>query len=165
MPKSLIAGKKFAFMELMGAPKICGPKAEFAQLRPERQCVFQPAAPHGRGRRRHRDPQRGEDHQRESFAGDGLRAHRRHGSRPSEPGRVAGYGLGSESKDLPAFVAMQSGPRGPRNATDIWGSGFLPTTYQGVPFLAGPEPIFDLKTPDGISQRHAIASDSKRCAI
>jgi hypothetical protein len=61
------------------------------------------------------------------------------------------YGLGSEAKDLPAFVAMQSGPRGPRNATDIWGSGFLPTSYQGVPFLNGPEPIFDLKTPDGIT--------------
>src|SRR5262249_11188075 len=60
------------------------------------------------------------------------------------------YGLGSESKSLPAFVAMQSGPRGPRNATDIWGSGFLPTTYQGVPFLNGPEPMFDLKNPDGV---------------
>ncbi len=31
MPKSLLAGKKFAFMDLMGAPKICGPKAEFGK--------------------------------------------------------------------------------------------------------------------------------------
>src|SRR5436305_442848 len=31
MPQSMIAGKKFAFMETMGAPKICGPAAEFAR--------------------------------------------------------------------------------------------------------------------------------------
>ena len=40
------------------------------------------------------------------------------------------YGLGSECKDLPGFVVLQSGPRGPRGGSVLWGSGMLPTTYQ-----------------------------------
>jgi hypothetical protein len=59
------------------------------------------------------------------------------------------YGLGSESADLPAFVVLQSGPRGPRGGSALWSSGFLPTTYQGVPFRSGPEPILNLASPAG----------------
>jgi len=59
------------------------------------------------------------------------------------------YGIGSESQSLPGFVVLQSGPRGPRGGTALWGSGFLPTTYQGVPFLSGPEPILNLANPQG----------------
>src|SRR5215218_2783516 len=69
------------------------------------------------------------------------------------------YGLGSESKDLPGFVVLQSGPRGPRGGAVNWGSGFLPTTYQGVPFRSGGEPILDLTSPKGVSsakQRQTI---------
>src|SRR6266542_1051682 len=54
------------------------------------------------------------------------------------------YGLGSESQDLPGFVVLQSGPRGPRGGAPNWGSGLLPTTYQGVPFRSGGEPILIL---------------------
>ncbi|MBI3862164.1 MAG: DUF1501 domain-containing protein [Planctomycetia bacterium] len=60
------------------------------------------------------------------------------------------YGIGSESKDLPGFVVLQSGPRGPRGGSPLWASGFLPTTYQGVPFRSGAEPILDLASPPGI---------------
>lgn len=60
------------------------------------------------------------------------------------------YGIGSESQDLPGFVVLQSGPRGPRGGAPLWGSGFLPTSYQGVPFLSGPEPILNLSNPQGI---------------
>ena len=60
------------------------------------------------------------------------------------------YGLGSESRDLPGFVVLQSGPRGPRGGVSNWGSGFLPTAYQGVPFRAGADPIVDLATPNGV---------------
>jgi len=60
------------------------------------------------------------------------------------------YGIGSESESLPGFVVLQSGPRGPRGGTALWGSGFLPTTYQGVPFLSGPEPILNLSNPSGV---------------
>ncbi|HET6881715.1 MAG TPA: DUF1501 domain-containing protein [Pirellulales bacterium] len=59
------------------------------------------------------------------------------------------YGIGSESQDLPGFVVLQSGPRGPRGGSPLWGSGFLPTTYQGVPLLQGPEPILNLASPSG----------------
>ncbi len=60
------------------------------------------------------------------------------------------YGIGSESAALPAFVVLQSGPRGPRGGAAIWSSGFLPTLYQGVPFLRGPQPILDLQSPQGV---------------
>jgi hypothetical protein len=60
------------------------------------------------------------------------------------------YGLGSESQSLPGFVVLQSGPRGPRGGAPLWGSGFLPTTYQGVPFRSGGDPILNLSTPKGV---------------
>lgn len=60
------------------------------------------------------------------------------------------YGLGSEASDLPGFVVLQSGPRGPRGGHVLWGSGFLPTSFQGVPLLPGPQPILNLKNPAGI---------------
>ena len=63
------------------------------------------------------------------------------------------YGIGSESTDLPGFVVLQSGPRGPRGGAALWGSGFLPTTYQGVPFRSGAEPILNLTSPGGFNQR------------
>ena len=62
------------------------------------------------------------------------------------------YGIGSESEDLPGFVVLHSGPRGPRGGTPLWGSGFLPSTYQGVPFLNGAEPILNLTNPKGVSR-------------
>ncbi len=61
------------------------------------------------------------------------------------------YGIGSESEQLPGFVALQSGPRPPRNGPLIWGSGFLPSAFQGVPFLSGSEPVFNLKSQPGVT--------------
>jgi hypothetical protein len=61
------------------------------------------------------------------------------------------YGIGSESQNLPGFVVLQSGPRGPRGGALNWGSGFLPTAYQGVPFRTSGEPILDLSSPKGVS--------------
>jgi len=63
------------------------------------------------------------------------------------------YGIGSESQDLPGFVVLQSGPRGPRGGSPLWGSGFLPTSYQGVPFLSGPQPILNLSNPPGFDRK------------
>jgi hypothetical protein len=59
------------------------------------------------------------------------------------------YGLGSESRDLPGFVVLQSGPRGPRAGSALWSSGFLPTSYQGVPFRGTGDPILNLTAPPG----------------
>src|SRR5262245_10408569 len=61
------------------------------------------------------------------------------------------YGIGSECDNLPGFVVLQSGPRGPRGGAVNWGSGFLPTTYQGVPLRGGGEPILNLTSPQGIT--------------
>ena len=71
--------------------------------------------------------------------------------RPSM-GSWVSYGLGSESKDLPAIIVLQSGPRGPRGGAPLWSSGFLPTRHQGVPFLKGNTPILDLAPPQGRSR-------------
>ncbi|MBI4657877.1 MAG: DUF1501 domain-containing protein [Verrucomicrobia bacterium] len=60
------------------------------------------------------------------------------------------YGIGSEGRDLPGFVVLQSGPRGPRGGAPNWGSGFLPTTFQGVPFRNQGAPVLNLANPKGI---------------
>jgi hypothetical protein len=60
------------------------------------------------------------------------------------------YGIGSECSDLPGFVVLQSGPRGPRGGASLWSSGFLPSQYQGVPLRGSGDPIVDLANPAGI---------------
>ena len=73
------------------------------------------------------------------------------------------YGLGSECTDLPGFVVLQSGPRGPRGGSVLWGSGMLPTTYQGVPLRNKGEPILNLTTPAAVTEeQQAAVFDSVR---
>jgi hypothetical protein len=78
------------------------------------------------------------------------------GGRPSFGSWIA-YGLGTENSDLPAFVAMISRPSGPTNAQPLhermWGSGFLPSRYQGVRFSSGKDPVLFLSNPPGVSQQ------------
>jgi hypothetical protein len=62
------------------------------------------------------------------------------------------YGLGSESRDLPAFVVFSSGSKGPSGGNSNWGSGFLPTVYQGVQFRGGSEPVLFLNSPRGVDR-------------
>lgn len=66
------------------------------------------------------------------------------------------YGLGSECSDLPGFVVLQSGPRGPRGGAVNWSSGMLPTTYQGVPLRNQGDPILNLSTPKAITGEQQI---------
>jgi hypothetical protein len=77
-----------------------------------------------------------------------------------QPGRPSAgawlsYGLGSESQDLPAFVVMLSRDRhgtcGQLLFEYYWGSGFLPSRYQGVKFRAGGDPVLYLSNPAGVS--------------
>ena len=65
------------------------------------------------------------------------------------------YGLGSENRDLPAFVVMVSQGRGNSQALADrqWGSGFLPTRYQGVKFRSGADPVLYLSNPSGYSSQ------------
>ncbi len=74
------------------------------------------------------------------------------------------YGLGSECDDLPGFVVLQSGPRGPRGGAVLWGSGVLPSTYQGVPLRNQGDPIVNLSTPatvTGAQQRELVNAVSE----
>jgi hypothetical protein len=78
-------------------------------------------------------------------------------------GAWATYGIGSEARDLPGFVVLQSGPRGPRGGAPLYGSGFLPTTYQGVPFRSSGEPILNLTSPRGVTpQGQRLVLDAVR---
>jgi hypothetical protein len=62
------------------------------------------------------------------------------------------YGLGSASKDLPAYIAMVSKrPVDQPLSSRLWDSGFLPTHYQGVQFRSGRDPVLYLQSPAGVS--------------
>lgn len=72
--------------------------------------------------------------------------------RPSM-GSWVSYGLGTESKDLPGFVVMISVGSGGQPLYDrLWGSGFLPTRYQGVKFRSVGDPVLYLRDPEGVSR-------------
>lgn len=68
--------------------------------------------------------------------------------RPSM-GAWLNYGLGSLSRDLPGYVVLSSG-RGTSGGTSNWGSGFLPSTYQGVLFRNQGDPVLNLSNPPGV---------------
>lgn len=69
------------------------------------------------------------------------------GGRPSL-GSWVSYGLGTENEDLPAYVALLSGPPGGAG-TSLWGNGFLPSLHQGVRFRSEGDPVLFLKNPAG----------------
>lgn len=63
------------------------------------------------------------------------------------------YGLGSESRELPAFVVM-SDPKGrgqPKGHSQNWGAGFLPSVYQGTWLKPSGDPIDNLNRPSGLN--------------
>jgi len=69
------------------------------------------------------------------------------------------YGLGSETENLPPFVVLSSGQKGPSGGSSNFGSGFLPSVCQGVPFNSSGDPVLYLSNPEGVSrnsQRNAI---------
>jgi len=78
------------------------------------------------------------------------------------------YGLGSENKDLPAFVVMISVPRvtppGQVLADRLWGTGFLSTKYQGIKLRSVGEPVLYLSDPTGFerSQRSHFINDVEK---
>jgi hypothetical protein len=77
------------------------------------------------------------------------------GGRPGMGAWVV-YGLGSATKDLPAYVVLLSGPLGGAG-TSLWSAGFLPSVYQGVQFRSKGDPVLFLSNPAGHS-----AADRRR---
>jgi len=64
------------------------------------------------------------------------------------------YGLGSESQDLPGFVVLITQGTGGQPIYDrLWGSGFLPTRYQGVKFRSSGDPVLYLTDPPGYERK------------
>ena len=75
--------------------------------------------------------------------------------RPSMGSWLA-YGLGTENKDLPSYVVLTSVGTGRKDDQPLydrlWGSGFLPTTHQGVKFRNSGDPVLYLSDPDGVDR-------------
>jgi hypothetical protein len=62
------------------------------------------------------------------------------------------YGLGSESKDLPGFIVLVSGGVLPSGGKSLWGSGFLPSVFQGVQCRSGGDPVLYVTDPEGMDR-------------
>ena len=152
-PESMLKGKRFAFMDSFtkNPPKLLGTRRQFKQhantgfwlseLLPNISEVASDLAMlHGV--------------KTENFNHGPAKFFINTGSvRPGRPsmGSWITYGIGSESKDLPGFVVLGSGPRGPRGGAALHASGFLPTAYQGVPFRSVGDPILSLSNPSGVT--------------
>jgi hypothetical protein len=80
-------------------------------------------------------------------------------------GAWASYGLGTENENLPAFIAMVSQGTGKNPGQPVfsrlWGSGFLPSSHQGVGLRPGRNPVLYLENPPGVDreQRRAYLDD------
>jgi hypothetical protein len=62
------------------------------------------------------------------------------------------YGLGSENQNLPGYIVLVSGGKTPDGGKSLWGSGFLPSVYQGVQCRAKGDPVLYLSNPPGVSR-------------
>src|SRR5688500_7220163 len=159
VPQSLIEGKRFAFMDSSHGTKLLGTRRSFKRHGQSGAWVSE-LFPHTAGIVDDITLLMGCKAELFNHAPAKLFMNTGSGQfgRPSFGSWVT-YGIGSESTDLPGFVVLQSGPRGPRGGAVNWGSGFLPTTYQGVPLRGGGEPILNLTSPPGITpekQRRTI---------
>lgn len=147
-PPSLLEGKRFAFIR--GVPQMLGPQFKFAQYGESGAWVSE-LLPHF--------SQVVDDvaflkavHTEEfNHAPAQLMMHT--GSprlgRPSFGSWVT-YGIGSENKDLPGYVVLVSGNSQPSGGKSLWGSGFLPSLFQGVEMRSKGDPVLYVSNPDGI---------------
>ena len=65
-------------------------------------------------------------------------------------GAWATYGLGTENQNLPGYIVLTSGARGPSAGKSVWGAGYLPSVYQGVQCRSQGDPVLHLSDPAGI---------------
>ncbi len=149
-PQSLLEGKRFAFIR--GVPKMLGPLGKFGQYGESRAWIsdylphFQQVADEVTFlKAMHTDQFNHAPAQLLMHTG-GPRL-----GRPSL-GSWAAYGLGTENANLPAFVVLTSGGRQPDAGKSIWGSGFLPSVYQGVQCRSEGDPVLFLSDPEGMSR-------------
>lgn len=149
-PPSLLEGKKFAFIR--GVPKMLGPQAKFQQHGESRAWVSE-HLPHFASVVDEVSFLKAVTTDQFNHAPAQLFIHT--GSprlgRPSI-GSWATYGLGTENSNLPGFVVLTSGGKTPDAGKSVWGSGFLPSVYQGVQCRSEGEPVLYLNDPEGVSR-------------
>jgi hypothetical protein len=149
-PPSLLEGKKFAFIR--GVPKMLGPQAEFKQ-RGQSGAYVSEHLPHFAQVADEVSFLKGVYTDQFNHAPAQLFVHTgtpRLG-RPSIGSWVT-YGLGTENNNLPGFVVLTSGGKTPDAGKSIWGSGFLPSVYQGVQCRSEGDPVLYLSDPDGMDR-------------
>lgn len=149
-PSSLIEGKKFAFIR--GVPKLLGPQATFKQ-HGESGAWVSNYLPHLSTVVDEISFLKGVYTDQFNHAPAQMLMHT--GSprlgRPSMGSWVT-YGLGSENSDLPGFVVLTSGGSNPDAGKQVWGSGFLPSVFQGVHCRSKGDPVLYLGDPAGMSR-------------
>ena len=149
-PPSLLEGKQFAFIR--GVPKMLGPQAIFKQHGESRAWISD-NLPHLTTIADEISFLKAVTTDQFNHAPAQLFMHTgapRLG-RPSI-GSWATYGLGSENSNLPGFVVLTSGGKTPDAGKSVWGSGFLPSVYQGVQCRSEGDPVLYITDPDGISR-------------
>lgn len=149
-PPSLLEGKRFAFIR--GVPKMLGPQAAFKQ-HGQSGLWLSDNLPHLANVADEMAMLQAVTTDQFNHAPAQLLLHTgtaRQG-RPSLGSWVT-YGLGSENKDLPGFVVLTSGGNNPDAGKSVWGSGFLPSVYQGVQCRSKGDPVLFIKDPAGISR-------------
>lgn len=149
-PPSLLEGKKFAFIR--GVPKMLGPQATFAK-HGESQTWLSDFIPHHREIIDDITLLKGVTTDQFNHAPAQLLM-QTGGARLGRPsmGSWVTYGLGSMNDNLPSFVVLVSGGNNPSAGKSIWGSGFLPSVYQGVQCRSKGDPILYLQDPKGVSR-------------
>jgi len=155
-PPSLLEGKKFAFIR--GVPKMLGPKANFKQ-RGQSGAWISDHLPHLASIADEVTFLKALQTDQFNHAPAQLLMHT--GSarlgRPSMGAWVT-YGLGSENSNLPGFVVLTSGGKNPDSGKSVWGSGFLPSVYQGVQCRSEGDPVLFINDPEGIDRTDRKAS-------
>jgi hypothetical protein len=156
-PEELFRKERFAFIE--GVPKLLGSPYRFTRSGPA-GAEFSELLPHLAGVAdelcvvRSLSTTQFNHAPAQIFMSSG---HERIG-RPSMGSWLA-YGLGTENRDLPAFVVLTSGRYGPDGGNALWSSGFLPTVHQGVQLRSEGDPVLHLSDPpgmDGASRRRSL---------
>ncbi len=149
-PPSLLEGKRFAF--IVGTPKMLGPYATFGKYGQTGSTVsnhlpyFQQVVDEVTFlRAMHTDEFNHAPAQLFLHTGSPR------SGRPSFGSWVT-YGLGSENENLPGFMVLASGDAIPSAGKSIWGSGFLPSQFQGVQCRTQGDPVLYLSDPPGVSR-------------
>ena len=149
-PQSLLEGKKFAFIR--GVPKMLGPQATFKQYGQSGQWISN-YLPHLSTVADDLAIINTVTTDQFNHAPAQLLFHTgtpRIG-RPSLGSWVT-YGLGSENQNLPGFVVLTSGGNDPDAGKSVWGSGFLPSVFQGVQCRSSGDPVLFINDPAGMDR-------------